>query len=120
MLHFGALGVQFGALGLVAHRPVLRAHTRTVRVSRVEALPEFVHEAAVIHASLPPVVIEDDVFPGGPLRLVRGVILGVTHRGRRHGTAQGQQEDDGGREERAHPSPRQRYPHSTRLCGCHP
>lgn len=119
VLHFGALGVQFGALRLVAHGPVLRALARTVRVSRVEALPEFVDETTIIHASLPPVVIEDDVFTGGPLRLIRGVILGVTHRGRRHG-AQGQQEDKGAREERAHPLPWHRYPHSKILCGGHP
>lgn len=118
VFHFGALGMQFGALGLVAHRPVLRAHAWTVRVSRVEALPEFVDEATVVHAPFPSVVIEDDVLTGGPLRLVRGVILGVTHRGRRHG-AQGQEEDEGGREGKAHPSPRHRYPHSTRSCGCH-
>lgn len=119
VLHFSALWVQFGALGLVTHRPVLRAHARTVRMSRVEALPEFVDEATVIHASFPPVVIKYDVFTGGPLRLVRGIILRVTHRGRRR-CAQGQQKDEGGRQERAHPSPRHRYPHSTRLCGLHP
>ena len=110
VLHFGALGVKFGALRLVAHGPVLRAHARTVRVSRVEALPEFVDEAAVVHASFPPVVVEDNVLSGAPLRLVRGVILGVTHRGRGHG-AQGQQEDGGGRQKRAHPSPWHRNPH---------
>lgn len=109
VLHFSALGVQFGALGLVAHRPVLGAHARTVRVSRVEALPEFVDEATVVHASFAPVVVEDDVVAGGSLRLVGGVILGVTHRGRGHG-AQGQQEDRGGREERAHPSQWHRRP----------
>lgn len=119
VFHFGALGMKFRALGLVAHRPILRAHARTVRVSWVEALPQFVDEATVINASFPPVVIEDDVFTGASLRFVCGVILGVTHRGRRHG-AQGQEEDEGEREERAHPSPRHQNPHSTRLCGCHP
>lgn len=118
VLHFGALGVDLGALGLVAHRPVLRTHARTVRVSREEALPEFVNEAAVVHAAFPPVVIEDDIVSGGPLRLVRGVILGVTDRGGGHGV-QGQEHDAGGREERAHPLPRHRYPHSTRASGWH-
>lgn len=109
VLHFSALRVQFGALGLVAHRPVLRAHARTVGVSRIEALPEFVDEAAVVHAAFPPVVIENDAVSGAPLRLVRGVILGVTHRGGRHGT-QSQQEHKGGREEGGHPC--EHNPHS--------
>lgn len=109
VLHFSALRVQFGALGLVAHRPVLRAHARTVGVSRIEALSEFVDEAAVVHAAFPPVVIENDAVSGAPLRLVRGVILGVTHRGGRHG-AHSQQEHKGGREEGGHPC--HQNPHS--------
>lgn len=119
VLHFSALGMKFRALGLVAHGPILRAHARTVRVSGIKALPEFVDEAAVIHASFAPVVVEDDVFAGGSLRFVCGVILGVSHRGRRRG-ARGQEEDEGEREEQAHPSPRHLNPHSTRPCGCHP
>lgn len=109
VLHFSALWVQFGALGLVAHGPVLRAHARTVGVSRIEALSEFVDEAAVVHAAFTPVVIENDAVRGAPLRLVRGVILGVTHRGGRHG-AQSQQEHKGGREEGGHPC--HQNPHS--------
>lgn len=106
VLHFGALGVQFRALGLVAHGPVLCAHARAVRVSRVEALPQFVHKAAVVHAAFAPVVVEDHVVGGGALSLVRGVILRVPHGGRRRHAHQGQEEDGGGREVRAHPSPR--------------
>lgn len=77
MLHLGALGVYFRALRLVAHRPVLGAHARAVRVSREEALPQLVHEAAVVHAALPTVVVEDDVIVGRPLGLIRWIILGV-------------------------------------------
>lgn len=106
VFHFGALWMQFRAFGLVAHRPVLCAHARAVRVSRIETFPEFVDEAAVIHAALAPVVIKHNVLADGSLRLVCGVILGVTHRGRRHG-AQGQQGDEGSQEEKAHVLPRQ-------------
>lgn len=64
-------------------------------MSRVEALSQFVDEATVVHTSFPSVVIEEDVVAGGPLRLVGCVILGVIHRGRRHG-AHGQQDKSGG------------------------
>lgn len=103
VLHFGALGVKFGALGLVAHGPVLRAHARTIGVTRVEALSEFVDEAAVVHASFPPVVVEHEAFTGRPLRLVCGVILGVGDRGGGGAAEEGQQEDEGGREDGSHP-----------------
>ena len=117
VLHFSALRVQFGALGLVAHWPVLRAHARTVGVSRIEALSEFVDEAAVVHAAFPPVVIENDAVSGAPLRLVRGVILGVTHRGGRHGAQSQQEHKGGGEEEGGHPC--QQNPHSAGAWRCH-
>lgn len=60
VLHFCALRVYLGALWLVAHRPVLGANARAVRVSREETFPQFVNEATVVHANFPPVVVEND------------------------------------------------------------
>lgn len=106
VFHLGALGVYFRALGLVTDRSVLRAHARAVRVAREEAFPELVHEATVIHAAFPSVVIENDVIVGSSLGLVRGGIVLRADRGRRDSGVQGEQHDANRREKRAHPSPR--------------
>lgn len=93
VLHFGALGVQFWTLRLITHGSILRAHARTVRVSRIKTLSQFVHEAAVVHATLPAVVIKHHVICALALRLVRHVVLwGVSHWGRGHSCAQDQHE----------------------------
>lgn len=108
MFHFGALGVYFGTFRLVAHGAVLGAHAGAVGVPGEETLPERVHEPAVVHASLPPVVVKEDVVIGVLVGIVRRVILRADG-GRGHSRDQGKEEYAGRRNERVHPAPLHSY-----------
>lgn len=75
VLHLGALGVDFGALRLVAHRSIFGAHARAVRVAGEETFSELVDEATVVHAAFAAVVIEQHLV-GVAFGLVGCVVLG--------------------------------------------
>ena len=108
MFHFGALGVYFGTLRLVAHGAVLSTLAGAVRVPGEETLSEFVHEATVVDATLPSVVVENNVIVGRSVGFIRRVILGCNG-GRENSGIQGEEDDTGRWNRRAHLSPRYSY-----------
>lgn len=78
VLHFCTLWVDFRAFGLITNRSILSTNAGTVGMPREKPFSQFVHKATVIHATLPSVVIKDQiVIAGGLVPFISRVVFVV-------------------------------------------
>lgn len=105
VLHFCTLWVDFRAFGLITNRSILSTNAGTVGMPREKPFSQFVHKATVIHATLPSVVIKDQIVIAGGLVPFIGRVVFVVDGSRCDQARDYKQQYPGFMDVKSHPPP---------------